>query len=84
MFEALLVVRFPEHHQPVGLLVRQRPQDHAIDDAEDRGGRPDPEREREHRRNREARGAQQVPDAEAQVLEEVFHTGVRRVHPADR
>ena len=60
VFEALLVVRFPEHHEPVGFLVRQRPQDDAVDDAEDRGGRPDPERERDDRRNREARGPQQV------------------------
>ena len=31
------VVHFPDRHQPIGRRVRQRPQQHTVDDGEDRG-----------------------------------------------
>ena len=36
-------------HQPFGLVKRQRLQQHAVDDAEDRGGGADAERQRQDR-----------------------------------
>ena len=36
-----------ERHQPIGLVVRQRPQQHAVDEREDRGVRADAQRERQ-------------------------------------
>jgi len=37
--------RFVQHHDPVGISIRQRPEQDGVDDAEDRGVRTDPERE---------------------------------------
>ena len=44
--------RFVQDHDPVGIRIRQRPEQDGVDDAEDRGVRTDPERERQDR-NRE-------------------------------
>ena len=39
--------RFVQNHDPVGIRIRQRPEQDGIDDAEDRGVRADAERERQ-------------------------------------
>ena len=56
LVEPLPRVVGPQHHQPVGLRVGQRPQQHRVDDGEDRGIRADAERQRE-RRDRGRRAA---------------------------
>ena len=45
----------PEGHQSIRFFDRQWPQQHRIDDTEDRGVRANAEREREHRDRRERR-----------------------------
>ena len=50
--DAIGVLVFPDHDQAVRLVVRQRREEEAVDDAEDRGGRSDPERQRDHRDER--------------------------------
>jgi hypothetical protein len=49
----------PQAHELVRLRVRQRLEQHGVDDTEDRGVRADSEREREHGRERERGPAQQ-------------------------
>ena len=56
-----------------GALERQRPQQHRVDDAEDRGGGADAERERDDGGEREAGPAEEAAGGEAQVLEERVH-----------
>ena len=46
---------FPERDEATGIRIRQRTQQHRVDEAEDRGVRADAEREREHGDRREAR-----------------------------
>ena len=50
-------------HQPIGIPVRQRLEQHGVDDAEDRRGGADAEGEREHGGNREAGTAPQARGA---------------------
>jgi hypothetical protein len=47
-------VDLEDRHDPAGLGIRQRPQQHAVDDRKDRGRRADPEREREQPGGRKA------------------------------
>ncbi len=49
-----------DHDQPIGIAIRQRPQQHAVDDAEDRRRGADAERERQRARDGEALAAQQA------------------------
>lgn len=46
-------------HETVGILVRQGPQHDRVEHGEDGGGRPDADRQREERDERECRGPQQ-------------------------
>jgi hypothetical protein len=46
-----------DRHEPLGLGERERPEQHGVHDAEDRGRRTEPDREREHRDGRESRSA---------------------------
>ena len=55
---------------PVGIGPRQRPQQHGVDDAEDRGVGADAERQREDRHRGEARIARERAGAETQILSE--------------
>src|SRR6185503_17616161 len=57
----------------VGALERQRPQDHRVDDAEDRRGRADAERQRDDRGQREAGMAGQAPQREAEIQQKGVH-----------
>ena len=66
----------PDPHELVRARIRQRLDQHRIDDAEDRRRRADSEREREHRGERE-RGA---PRQRAQRM---AHVATDRIHEAD-
>ena len=81
-----------QHHQPLGLAVGQRPQQHAVHDAEDRGVRPDPERERQYDGHGEGRRLPQAAQAVADVLHQalerpsapgVAHPLLRLIHSAE-
>ncbi len=67
------------HHDAVGRVERHRPQDHGVDDAEDRGGRANTEGERQDRRGGEAGLAHQGPNAVTHVLQQVVHAVVGRL-----
>jgi hypothetical protein len=51
---------------------RQRPQDHRVDDAEDRRVDADAEREGEHHRRAEARRPAGNPQGEPEILQETY------------
>src|SRR6266511_3975317 len=51
----LVTESLPHGHQVVRIAVRQRAQEHTVDDAEDRRIRPDAERQRERGHRSEAR-----------------------------
>ena len=53
-----------ERHHAIGARIRQRPPQHRVDDAEDRGVGADAERQREERDDRESRLPPQHPNAE--------------------
>src|SRR5207247_54325 len=59
--------------EAIGIWIRQRLKDDAIEDAEDRGRGADAERQREHRREREAGRAAQLTHPEAQILKQCVH-----------
>ncbi len=68
LLDAPLGTALPQRDQPVRLGIRQRPEQHAIDDAEDRRVRPDAQREREHGDGGEAGVLQQLAEGEFEVL----------------
>jgi hypothetical protein len=62
-----------DEHEPIGLRIRQRTQQHAVDQREHRGRGADAERERERREQREGRRSDQRARGLAEIVE-------RRVH----
>jgi hypothetical protein len=64
--------RFVQQHQPFGLSIRQRTQQHAVNDAEDRCISADAKRECEDGNQREDWIFQQHSPAKAQVLKQTF------------
>ena len=56
--------------QPIGVRIRQRTQQHTVDDAEDCGVRPDAERQRQERGGGDAGGAKKKTDAVADILQD--------------
>ena len=58
-----------QHDQPIGIVIRQRPQQHAVDDGEDGGVGADAERERQHGDEREAGLPAQHARGVAKVLQ---------------
>ena len=66
---------FPDHDQPVGLAVRQRPQQHGIHRRDDGGGGADAECEREQRDEHDAAIAQRRADGDADVLQQRLEPG---------
>ena len=68
---ALLV--FPDHHQAIGLVVRQRREEEAVDDAEDGRGCGDAERQRRDRDEREAGIPAEQAEAESGVTKDGGH-----------
>ena len=64
-----------DQHEPVGVAVVERREEHAVHDGEDRGIRSDAERQREHRGQRQhgaprqhANGVGEVPPEDVEVL----------------
>ena len=70
--------RLADQHQPIAVGVGQRLQEHAVDDAEDRGVRADPEPEGQDREQREAAVLEERAHAEAQIVQQLVdhRTGV--------
>ena len=71
--------RLTHDGQPIAVLVRQRLQQHAVDDAEDRGVGADAETERQHGQHRIARVLQQRARAIPHILDQLVepdHAGV--------
>jgi hypothetical protein len=64
--------RLAQYNEPLGLAVGERPEQHAVHDAEDRGVGADAEREREHDRDREGRRLAQAAQAVADVLRQAL------------
>lgn len=60
-----------------GLRVRQRPQEHAMDHAEERRIDADTEREGRNRRGREARTPSEKPHGKLRVLDQLFNQQAR-------
>ena len=75
--QAPLRMRRPYAQQAIRLGIGQRPQDHAVDDGEHRGGNADAEGHGQDRGERESGAAAQGPDRLAQVVENAFHDGPR-------
>ena len=72
-----------DEHQPVRLRVSQRPEDHAVDDGEDRRVGPDAERQRQDGDEGESRRPQEVPDGVTEVLDQGGHdVEIIRARPA--
>src|SRR5688500_17577720 len=72
----------PNHDDALGIRIRERTEQHAIDHTEDGGIRADAERESDHGREGEARFLQQRPHSVPQILKEDFEseTGPSRAH----
>ena len=62
-------LRLPQVHDAVGFRIRKRPQEHTVDDAENRRVRADAESEREHERDGKSRHAGQIPECDADVVD---------------
>ena len=77
------VVLLPHHHQAVGLAVRQRREEGAVDDAEDGGGRRDAQRQRDDGDGREPGIAPEEAEAERASRKQRGHGGQGQVrcHP---
>ena len=70
--------------QPILVAIDQRPQQHAADDAEDRGVGADAERERDDDGGGEAFGAQERAQADAHVLHEAAAASNQRLYQTRR
>jgi hypothetical protein len=68
----------PDHHHPLRLRVRERAEEDAVDDAEDRRVRPDAQRQRQHRHGREAGAPTEGAPGVADVLKESVHGDLGR------
>jgi hypothetical protein len=67
-----LVSVLPDHDQTSGILERKGLQEDAVDHAEDRGGGPDPEREKENRDQGEPGALSQHAESVAQIASETL------------
>jgi hypothetical protein len=65
-------------HEPIGLVDRQWPQQHRVDDAEDGGVGADAEREHGDDRDGESRRAEQHAERVAKIGKKRTHDGVSR------
>ncbi len=63
----------PHHHQRLGVAIRQRREEGAVDDAENGGGRSDAEGEHHDRQARERWGPAEQSDGESRVAEQSGH-----------
>ena len=64
-----------DRHEPIRVGVAQRPQEHGVDEAEDRAVGTDAERQCEHRDQREGRRLHQRSEGLPEVVEERPHRG---------
>ena len=62
------LVAVPDEDQPVGVRIRQRPEQRLVEQAEDRGVGADAQRERQDGDEREDRLLAERPEGEAEVL----------------
>ena len=62
-----------DHHQPLGILITHRPQQHRVDEAEDGAIGADAERERQHGDGREDRRLQQRAQRMAKIERQRAH-----------
>src|SRR5437016_3285403 len=76
---ALFFESIEHSNQSLRLRIWQRLEQHAVDDAEHRGVRPDTEREREHGHGGEAGVLQQLAEGEAQIIHDVVATDLSRL-----
>ena len=72
-----LVVRCEQLHETIGVRIRQRPQQHGADHAEDGGRGTDAEREREHGDEGEAGRTPERPDTVRHIAPGVVDPGER-------
>ena len=61
-------LRFADHHDPVGIGIIERPEQHRVDDGENRGAGADTEREREDGDDGEARRFEELTKGVAEVV----------------
>src|SRR6266702_2727511 len=78
LFVALSRITFPNRYQAIWVLEWKRPEQHRVDDTENRGVRADAEREREHGHGREAGVLQQLAEGEAEIVHGGCHWSVVR------
>ena len=71
-------IGFPDRDDTIGILIRQRLEHHAADDAQRRRGRANAERERQNGWNRKARGADERPQRKPQILQQSAHDRLLR------
>src|SRR5262249_3490939 len=62
-------LRLPQVHDAVGFGIRQRAQEYAVDDAENRRVRADAEAERQHEGESEARHAGDISDRDTEFVD---------------
>ena len=74
-FQSLPVYRLSQRDQPLRLWILQRPQQDGVDDAEDRGGGANPEREGENGGEREGALAELGAGCDLEILKELVHGG---------
>src|SRR6185503_797313 len=67
----------PDEHQPLRLAEGKRPHQHGVDDAPDRAGSRDAERDRRDRDEREPGTAPEAPERELDVQQQLSHAGGR-------
>ena len=65
----------PQRDEPLRFGIRQRTQQHAVDDAEDRGGRADADRQRQHGDRREHALPVEHAQPVSQVAQEIVEPG---------
>ena len=68
-----MAIGLPHHREPVEVGDGRRAQEHAVDDAENRGVRADSQREGQDRDNGESAVRDELPDGEPKVLEKRLH-----------
>ena len=74
--DSILQVRFPYQRQAIGVRKRQRTQQHRIHHAEDRGVRPNAQRQHQHRHEGETRHPAQGARGVTEIFQEGEHLSV--------
>ena len=78
---AAAMVHFPDCHQAIWLRIRQRPQQHAVHDAEDGGRRADAQRQRQDHGGAESEALPQPASRVSQVLQCGFEHAFSGLEP---